>query len=149
MVVRGMDSPAGDPGMCIQTPLLSLTHLCQVKHSSWHCPDVSACSVLVIMELLGLPGLEQDVANRLVWHPISLSSELPSPYHCGRLHKPEQREGQSPPPGIWHSSVEVFSFPTLISAFVTLYCVPVASYFPLPLESWLLLSVWQSRPFCL
>lgn len=144
-----MDSPAGDPGMCIQTPLLSLTHLCQVKHSSWHCPDVSACSVLVIMELLGLPGLEQDVANRLVWHPISLSSELPSPYHCGRLHKPEQREGQSPPPGIWHSSVEVFSFPTLISAFVTLYCVPVASYFPLPLESWLLLSVWQSRPFCL
>lgn len=54
--------------------------------------------MLVIMELLGLPGLEQDVENRLLLHFISLSSEPPSPYHCSSFHKPEQREGDPVPP---------------------------------------------------
>ena len=49
--------------------------------------------MLVIVELLGLPGLEQDVANRLLLRLISLSCGLPSPYHWGPLHKPERRGG--------------------------------------------------------
>lgn len=49
--------------------------------------------MLVIVELLGLPGLEQDVANRLLLCLISLSCGLPSPYHCGPLHKPERGGG--------------------------------------------------------
>lgn len=128
---------------------LSLRHLCQVKQSSWHHPDLSACFILVVVELLGLPGLEQDVANRLLLRFISLSSKLPSPTTATLFTSQNGGGGPSPPPDIWHSSVEGFSFPILISAFVTLYCVPVASYFPLPLESWLPLSVWQSQPFCL
>lgn len=142
--------PSRGPGNVHSDSPSSHRHLCQVKQSSWHHPDLSACFMLVIVELLGLPGLEQDVANRLLLRFLSLSSKLPSPYYCHPLHKPEWGGGEpSPPPDIWHSSVKGFSFPILISAFVTLYCVPVASYFPLPLESWLPLSVWQSQPFCL